>query len=295
MVALSYDSPATLHNSMRSWNRSGVLGLMNERILVANRPTPSESIDGFENGFKVVLPDGPELQVPAGRRAAPDLITIGSAFYYGLRMAASDYVLFMEKDFAADPELDLDTFRDELLAASHLLDRGAAVVRLRSRTEQGCGSFRACRRTFPVWKRRSTKEGKRNWWSFYCDEHARSTPPGRVADCLGGRNPDLDGGGANGTAPAPGRRRKPPRFRCFSALDSNWTLNAVLVKKSFMFAHVGGFPRGNGTSIAAYGEDSSWNRQDGFESGMIQDNWGKFGFKVCISFEGLFVHQEIDG
>ena len=43
------------------------------------------------------------LKVNPKRRAGPNKLTIGSALYHALQHATSDYVLFLEKDFAIDP------------------------------------------------------------------------------------------------------------------------------------------------------------------------------------------------
>ena len=38
-------------------------------------------------------------------------MTIGNAFYYSLRHATSDYILFLEKDFKADLDLSLQVVK----------------------------------------------------------------------------------------------------------------------------------------------------------------------------------------
>ena len=56
----------------------------------------------------------------------------------------------------------------------------------------------------PQWNGRTTFERRRNWWSFYCRDFQNN----RVADCASYAGSSM---------------------RCFSAWDSNWSLNAVLV------------------------------------------------------------------
>ena len=45
---------------------------------------------------------------------------------------------------------------------------------------------------------------------------------------------------------------------------------------------------------AAYGA-ATWQKQDGFEVGMLKDEWGKLDMPVCLSSRGLFAHREVDG
>jgi hypothetical protein len=47
-------------------------------------------------------------------------------------------------------------------------------------------------------------------------------------------------------------------------------------------------------SLAAYGA-STWQTQDGFEVGMLRDDWGRTDMPVCLSTRGLFAHAEVDG
>ena len=56
---------------------------------------------------------------------------------------------------------------------------------------------------------KSPDDTKRNWFAFYCKD--RQDTAEHVSDC------HID-----------------PDYRCFSSWDSNWTLNAVLVKKTSM-------------------------------------------------------------
>ena len=91
-------------------------------------------------------------------------------------------------------------------------------------------------------------------------------------------------------------------MRCFSAWDSNWSLNAVLVdrlraleeKWAYKRGRTNGRFRAPGTSLAAYGA-STWQKQDGFEVGMLKDDWGRTDMPICLSTRGLFAHVEVDG
>lgn len=51
LVALSYHSPLTLANSMRTWNDSGLLDLMQERVAILSRP----SLEEVRFSVKIIL------------------------------------------------------------------------------------------------------------------------------------------------------------------------------------------------------------------------------------------------
>ena len=291
LVALSYRTPATLRRSVVSWWNSGLLGLVDERILLLNDPAPAEVAVGVRFGFDVRLPSElgarsgpgagqrPPLPGPRLRAVKPEVLTIGAAFAAALVASSSTHVLFLEKDFGVAPAHGPDSLARELAASVVALRRGAAIVRLRSITDQGCGTFRRCQRdaNMPDWKAQTTFGRRRNWWSFYCPEFSK---PGSVADCETGGDVKL---------------------RCFTSWDSNWSLNAVLVdresalEKKWRYARKGGAGKfGPGLALAQYAA-ATWQKQDGFEVGMLKDDWGKLDMPICLSMRGIFEHVEVDG
>jgi len=168
---------------------------------------------------------------------------------------------------------------DELAASIVMLRRGAALVRLRSVKDQGCGTFRRCQNDAnrPNWHGATTFERRRNWWSFYCKTFQR---PGSVADC------------AVGSAAA---LTKGLHFRCFTSWDSNWSLNAVLFDRFAVLATKYPFARGTKPLTLAEYAATTWNRQDAFEVNMLKDDWGTLHVPLCLSARGLFRHVEVDG
>ena len=36
-------------------------------------------------------------------------------------------------------------------------------------------------------------------------------------------------------------------------------------------------------------------RQDALETKMLDVDWGRFKVPLCISYDGFFVHREVDG
>ena len=278
IIALSYRTPSTLQNAMQSWRRSGLLQLTAEKIAILNDPLPIDVAIAQRHGFQVFEPN----KMPGVRMAKKNVITIGTAFFHGLAMSKSDYVLFLEKDFKIDTTLAFEEIKKELLAAIWLLEKGIPIVRLRSRKEQGCGTFRECQNgaNKPNWVGETTMKRRRNWWSFYCDRteiepnirKVGANLDDRMADCLDS-----------------------PNFRCFTSWDSNWSLNAVIVRRDAMLRQTFKFRNGKpfGT-IANYGRNM-WEQQEAFEVGLLHDDWGELQVPLCISYNGIFVHEEIDG
>jgi len=167
------------------------------------------------------------------------------------------------------------------LDSAYLLEEGAWMIRLRSRLQQGCDSFKECGKGAD-WYSRDSKQRRKNHWSFYCDIENIPMKNQHVAQCLADEDP-------NGS-----------KFRCFTSEDSNWSLNAVLVKREVMMNSIasiksnqqqGEMPHG---TFAKYGL-STFDRQDGFESEMIQIDWGKYKVPMCMSVNGIFLHAELDG
>ena len=74
---------------------------------------------------------------------------------------------------------------------------------------QGCGTFKDCDHHGIHLDADKGIDRLRNWFSFYCRDQPGTKP--YVEDCL-----------------------YQPDYRCFTSWDSNWTLNAVLVKVSTM-------------------------------------------------------------
>ncbi|GMH57455.1 hypothetical protein TrRE_jg8933 [Triparma retinervis] len=148
---------------------------------------------------------------------------------------------------------------------------------MRSRSQQGCDSFKSCGKA-ANWSSKDGKERRKNHWSFYCDNYS-SLPGGKdmVSKCL-----------------------EEPEYRCYTSFDSNWSLNAVMVKRETMMEAKpkGGhmvFGKGaEAMSLAEFGL-STYDNQLGFEGRMISEDWGQYGIPICISVDGIFLHVELDG
>lgn len=273
LVAVSYQAPKTLLNSVRSWNSSGLLSMTAENIIILNDPLPQDVGIAAAFGLRVLQP----RDIPNAKRSKPNVLTLGAAFYYALRESRSEYVLFLENDFKMDTALARDEIRLELVGAVGLLERGAEIVRLLSRKHQGCGTFKSCDHGGIDLHTDNMMDRRRNWFAFYCRNHPGSEK--YVSTCL-----------------------EQPEFRCFTSWDSNWSLNAVLVKKSSMLgtkyptgvAHGAGKSHPELKSIAEIGLDQ-YVANDGFESTMSWGvKWMRWHVPMCISYSGLFLHEEIE-
>ncbi|KAJ1449393.1 hypothetical protein M885DRAFT_535804 [Pelagophyceae sp. CCMP2097] len=302
VVALSYKTPATLRRAVKSWADSGLLALADERLLVLNDPLPAEVAIGHEYGFDVNTPESLGIAYKRHRRPPflpgdvafelkaikPNVVTIGTAFALAMALSKAQFVIFLEKDFSVDAAISFQSLQDELVTSLLALQRGASMVRLRSISDQGCGTFRRCENdaNMPDWRAETTFRRRRNWWSFYCPAFRRN---GAVDDCaaLGGDEAAL---------------------RCFTSWDSNWSLNAVILDRHAALhkkwqattprrpAH-GGAATGrfaNGATLAEYGAEK-WDTQDGFEVGLLKDDWGRLRMPICLSRRGVFTHVELDG
>ena len=267
LVALSYRTPMSLINSMRTWNSSGLLSSVAERLAILSDPTPAEYFGALEHGFKVLQPK--DMQLAKGKQSKPNVLTIGAAFYFALQYIQNEYLLFLESDFKIDTGLTLSDIQSQLLAAAGMLERGAEVVRLLSRKDQGCGTFKDCDHHGIHLLAENPIQRTRNWFAFYCRDHPNSDSS--VADCL-----------------------RVPDFRCFTSWDSNWSLNAVMVKKSSMLQKK--YPTGDGRKTIPEIGLSQFQQQDGFESVMVGGSppWMKWRVPICISYQGLFIQQEIE-
>lgn len=174
----------------------------------------------------------------------------------------------------------MERLHAEILGATIQLARGASVTYLRSSREQGCGSFPGCSDIRYVEQVKGTTmwSRARNWFKYYCKDAPMRK--GRVEDCLKG-TPNSEAGHR-------------ALFRCFTSEDANWSLNAAMVHRKRSMRKKIGIVAGKARSLAALGR-VQWDRQDGFEDSMMQNDWGKWKVPICISYHGLFTHSEVDG
>ena len=73
LVSLNYRTPMTLLNTMRTWNSSGLLQMVRERIIILNDPLPSEVAISLEHGFDIVQPK----DIYGAKTSKTNVLTIG--------------------------------------------------------------------------------------------------------------------------------------------------------------------------------------------------------------------------
>ena len=236
LVLVNFHSPYSLLNSLRTWNQSGLLGMLDEKIAILNQASITERAICESFGVQVLRPK--YMTIPAEHKRKPDVLTIASAFHHGLRLARNEHVLFLESDFTIDLTLSSERLYAELLGGVGLLSRGIPLVRLSSRRNMGSFSFQDCATQDFLLSNdpHDVLYRKRNWFRFYCPtkgqvvSKSKSKSKGKskgqprdkskkdvlrldqyVTDCL-----DL---------PAL------THYKCFTSRDSSWSLNACLVQK----------------------------------------------------------------
>lgn len=229
LVLVNMHSPFSLLNSLQSWNHSGLLAMLDEKIAILSQASATEIAICESFGIQVVQPK--HMSIPKAHKRKTDVLTIASAFYYGLHLARNEHVLFLESDFSIDLSVTLERVYAELLGAVGLLARGIALVRLSSRKSMGTYSFQDCaEQDFLISNDpNDVLHRKRNWYRFYCPTKGKmsqgtSTSSSKkkrfhplpldhfVTDCL--------------DVPAL------TYYKCFTSRDSGWSLNACLVKKN---------------------------------------------------------------
>jgi hypothetical protein len=58
----------TLANTVRTWNSSGLLDMMSERVALLNDPLPQEHAIALQHGFDILQPKNiPDAKVPFHR------------------------------------------------------------------------------------------------------------------------------------------------------------------------------------------------------------------------------------
>jgi len=150
-----------------------------------------------------------------------------------------------------------------------MLESGIQIIRLQSKKYQGCGTFKDCAHHGIHLLSNHPNERLRNWFAFYCREKPNTSQ--YVNDCY------FD-----------------PDYRCFTSWDTNWTLNAVMVKKSDMLSRQYKDNKEVSRTIADIAI-SQYEHQDGFESVMIYGlPWQHWKVPICISYQGLFINEEIE-
>ena len=84
-------------------------------------------------------------------------------------------------------------------------------------------------------------------------------------------------------------------LRCFTSEDSNWTLNAVLMKRKQLLETITDrHPRAPWKTLPEFGLQC-WDGQSCLEVEMLNQDWGKHHVPLCLSRQGIFLHRDLRG
>lgn len=160
LITVSYRTPRSLANGVASWNASGLLGLVDQKVMWLNAAVDEERSLGRAHGFKVITADQADLdwivprhraqitvdcegddsrkdQFPFTQKEADgkQAIWVAPSLLLSLHETSADVAIFLEKDYASNPAL---TYRDlvrQLLIGVAAILGDTPVVRLRDRDD----------------------------------------------------------------------------------------------------------------------------------------------------------------
>jgi hypothetical protein len=260
IAVVSWRAPKSLRNSMASWQHNGLLDIVDEKMVFLNSPTDEDRAIARQFEFDVYTTWEQEGNIRAGPSIA-----------YLCGNSSADYILFMEKDFVMSASRE-DMLREMYVGVQHLA-RGVDVYRLRGMTDYPAEGMPDCCTpakppTCPYhsnWKGAGSFSDHMNWLLIFCDPNIMEHSNGRLAHCT--RKDDPNGVDAY----------------CFTSGESNWSNNPVLMSKAWFNDKV--------RSIAF----ADWLRNEMFEFNLMMAwlAW-KPPARVCVSYQGIFTHQEID-
>jgi hypothetical protein len=258
LVAVTWRAPLSLRNSMESWRRGGLLDVVDERMLFINSPSEEDRAIAVEYGFDVYTTEERGGNIMAG-----------PALAYLVGNSSADYVLFMEKDFVLSA--DAPTMKRELYTGVQHLARGVDVYRLRGKTDHPAeGMPDCCAKADPPtcpynsgWKSAGYFADHMNWLFIFCEPNILDAANGRVAMCT--------------------REPAAPDSYCFTSGESNWSNNPVLFPRAWFNDRL---------RTVAFKE---WEHNELFEFNVMVE-WLAWRppAKVCVSYQGIFTHVEID-
>jgi hypothetical protein len=262
IAAVTWLAPLSLRNSMESWDRNGLLDVVDEKMIFINSPQPMDHEIAAEFDFDVYETDEHNGNIMAGPSIA-----------YLNGNSSSDFILFMEKDFELTS--DKATMMREMWLGVQLLSRGVDVYRLRGKTDFPAEGMPDCcapkppeqeRPTCPYhssWKSAGYFSDHMNWLFIYCDPDIMEHSNGRLAHCT--------------------QEPADPDSYCYTSGETNWSNNPVLFRRDWFEEKV--------REIALM----DFERNNMFEFNLMMA-W--LGWKppaiVCSSLQGIFTHKEID-
>jgi hypothetical protein len=262
LAAVTWRAPLSLRNSMESWRRGGLLDLVDERMLFVNSPTPEDLAIARDYEFDVYTTEERGGNVMAG-----------PALAYLVGNSSADYVLFMEKDFVLSA--DRATTARELYVGVQHLARGVDLYRLRGKTDHPAEGMPDCCEKpadpaapancpfYSAWRSGGYFSDHMNWLYIFCDPDIMESANGRVAHCT--------------------REPAAPDSYCFTSGETNWSNNPALFGREWFDEKL------RAVALADYERNNMFE----FNAMMAWLSW-RPPAKVCVSFQGIFTHLEID-
>ena len=289
IVVITWRAPLSLRHSLRTWSEGGLLELVDEKMLFINSPSQEDFDIAKEYDFDVYTTDERNGNVMAG-----------PALTYLVGNTSADYVLFMEKDFALNSPKAV-TAR-ELYHGVHMLARGVDVYRLRGATDYPAEGMPDCCTpatppTCPYhsnWRSGGYFGDHMNWLLIWCQENPVESANGRLALCSD--------------------EPSAPKSLCFGSGDTNWSNNPLIMPKAWYLDKLRDVSL-NGEK--AYTQNNMFelcvmpgevfffcslcsppplSRSHPRRNSNVMMEWLPWRppAKVCVSYQGIFTHQEID-
>ena len=300
IVVITWRAPLSLRHSLKTWSEGGLLDLVDEKMLFINSPSQEDFDIAKEYDFDVYTTEERNGNVMAG-----------PALTYLVGNTSADYVLFMEKDFALNSPKA--TTARELYHGMYMLARGVDVYRLRGATDYPAEGMPDCctPATPPTcpdhsnWRSGGYFGDHMNWLLLWCQPNPVESANGRLAQCT--------------EEPAA------PRSLCFGSGDTNWSNNPLIMPKAWYLDRL--------KDVSLNGE-KAYTQNNMFEFNVVRGprkaaravphsahntprltraarklplpppprppqqmmEWLPWRppAKVCVSYQGIFTHAEID-
>ena len=260
---VTYRAPESLRHSLESWRRSGLLDLVDERMVFANDPSAVDVALAKEFGLDFYA---------TGEFGGN--VMIGGAVTYLVGNATADYLLLLEKDFPFAPEVEGNAHNSmrEIFAGVQLLSRGVAdIYRLRGALDFPSEGYRdCCHNECPGYSRWASKGrwvDHQNYLSIYCEPNVVNISRGRAAQCA-----------AEPSA---------PDVFCYSSSDSAYSNNPTLISRAWYTKTLRDWTLSRLDKL-------QFNNHDFEES--VTESWLGWSppARICASKRGLFRHYEVD-
>jgi hypothetical protein len=262
IAVVTWKAPQSLRNSLMSWQAGGLLDIADERMMFINSPSQEDVALAEEFDFDVYTTE--ELN---------GNIMAGPAIAYLVGNSSSDNVLFMEKDFAQTA--DRNTMLREMWEGTHALARGVEVYRLRGKTDFPAeGMPDCCAKTVEPnppncpfqseWSAAGYFSTHQDWLRIWCVDDPVKDGRGQVVKCTAAATGSVDS-------------------YCFGSGSSNWSNNPLLMPVAWWNSRL--------REIAF----RDWTHNNLLEYNIMMEWLGwRPAAKICVSYDGIFTHREID-